>query len=86
MPESNVQHLMLREEVLEAVKNGQFHIYAVKSIDEGIEVLTGVKGGTRLQDGSFEKGSINFRVDQKLREMAEKLRTFGAPARPTEAA
>ena len=86
MPESNVQNLMLREEVLEAVKNGQFHIYAVKSIDEGIEVLTGVKGGTRLQDGSFEKGSINYRVDQKLREMAEKLRSFGARAKATEAA
>lgn len=76
IPDSNVQNLMLKEEVVEAVRNGQFHIYAVKTIDEGIEILTGVKAGKRLPDGTFEEGTVNYRVDQTLRVMAEKLREF----------
>ncbi|MCW4008067.1 MAG: AAA family ATPase [Candidatus Bathyarchaeota archaeon] len=80
IPESNVQNLMLKEEVVEAVKNGQFHIYAVKTIDEGIEILTGVKAGTRLPDGTFEEGTVNHRVDKTLKEMAEKLREFTSAA------
>jgi len=78
IPDSNVQNLMLKEEVVEAVRNGQFHIYAVKTIDEGIEILTGVKAGKRLADGTFEEGSVNYRVDQTLRAMAEKLREFAS--------
>ncbi|MEM3378015.1 MAG: ATP-binding protein [Candidatus Bathyarchaeia archaeon] len=80
IPESNVQNLMLKEEVVEAVRNGQFHIYAVKTIDEGIEILTGVKAGKRLPDGTFEEGTVNHRVDKTLKEMAEKLREFTSAA------
>jgi predicted ATP-dependent protease len=76
IPESNMQNLMLKEEIVEAVKQGKFHIYAVKTIDEGIEVLTGVKGGERRGDGSFDEGTVNYRVDKRLREMAEKLKEF----------
>ncbi|MEM4733872.1 MAG: AAA family ATPase, partial [Candidatus Bathyarchaeia archaeon] len=80
IPESNVQNLMLKEEIVEAVRNGQFHIYAVKTIDEGIEILTGVKAGQRLSDGTFEEGTVNHRVDKTLKEMAEKLREFTSAA------
>jgi lon-related putative ATP-dependent protease len=73
IPESNVQNLMLKEEVLEAVKAGRFHVYAVKDIDQGIEVLTGVKAGARQPDGQFEEGTVNYRVDESLREMAKKF-------------
>ena len=76
IPQSNVQNLMLKEEIVEAVKNGKFQIFAVKTIDDGIENLTGVKAGVRQKDGTFEKGTINYMVDQRLKEMAEKLREF----------
>jgi len=76
IPESNVQNLMLKEEVLEAVQAGKFHIYPVKTIDEGIEVLTEVKAGRRRPDGTFEEGTVNYRVDEHLKDMAEKLREF----------
>jgi lon-related putative ATP-dependent protease len=76
VPESNVQNLMLKEEVVKAVKDGKFHIFSVKTIDEGIEVLTGVKAGERRKDGSFEEGTVNYKVDKRLREMAEKLKEF----------
>jgi lon-related putative ATP-dependent protease len=76
IPASNVQNLMLKEEVLEAVKAGQFRIYSVKSIDEGIEVLTGVKAGERRKDGTFEEDTVNYRVDKQLKSMAEKLKEF----------
>jgi len=76
IPESNVQNLMLKEEVVNAVKAGQFHIYSVKTIDEGIEVLTGVKAGERRKDGTFEAGTVNYRVNEQLKSMAEKLKEF----------
>jgi len=76
IPESNVQNLMLKEEVVEAARAGRFHIYAVKTIDEGIEILSGVKAGKRREDGTFEDGTVNDRVDKRLRQMAEKLREF----------
>jgi predicted ATP-dependent protease len=76
IPESNVQNLMLKEEIVDAVKEGKFHIYAVKNIDQGIEILTGVKAGEKQKDGSFEKETVNYKVDKHLKEMAEKLREF----------
>ena len=76
IPASNVQNLMLKEEVVDAVKAGQFHIYSVKTIDEGIEVLTGIKAGERRKDGAFDDGTVNYRVDKQLQGMAEKLKEF----------
>jgi len=76
IPESNAQNLMLKEEVVDAVKTGVFHIHSVKTIDEGIEILTGVTAGARKIDGTFEEGTVNYRVDRRLREMAERLKEF----------
>jgi lon-related putative ATP-dependent protease len=79
MPESNVQNLMLKEEVVEAVRAGKFHIHSVKTIDEGISILTGKKAGSRTADGSFEEGTVNYLVDKRLREMAERMTQFSKP-------
>ncbi|HPM61869.1 MAG TPA: hypothetical protein PK955_05270, partial [Methanoregulaceae archaeon] len=79
IPASNVQNLMLKEEIVEAAKAGKFTIYPVTTIDEGIEVLTGMKAGERLPDGTFEQGSVNYLVDKRLREMAETYREYQAP-------
>jgi lon-related putative ATP-dependent protease len=76
IPQSNVQNLVLKDDVLQAVENNQFHIYPVKTINEGMEVLTGMSAGTQQTDGTFEKDTINFRVNQKLKQMAEKLKEF----------
>ncbi|HKI49259.1 MAG TPA: Lon protease family protein, partial [Desulfobacteria bacterium] len=76
IPESNVKDLMLREDVVEAVSKGKFHIYPVKTIDQGIEILTGKKAGQRKADGTYPKGSINKLVDDKLKELAEGLKNF----------
>jgi lon-related putative ATP-dependent protease len=82
IPESNVQNLMLKEEIVETIKEGKFHIYPVKTIDQGIELLTGVKAGVRQPDGTFEKDTVNYRVNQRLKEMAEKLKEFPEVAVP----
>lgn len=77
IPESNVKDLMLRKDLVEAVKKGQFHIYPVKTIDEGIEILSGKKAGGKKAAGTYPKGTINYLVDKKLRELAEGLKRFG---------
>jgi lon-related putative ATP-dependent protease len=79
IPESNVANLMLKDDVLQAVRDGQFRIWPVRTIDEGIEILTGVKGGECLPDGGFEEGSVNARVDGHLKALADKLAQFGRP-------
>ena len=78
IPESNVQNLMLREEVVDAVNEGKFSIYAVRSIDEGIEVLMGRKAGQQQANGGYEKDSVNYLVDRALQEMADKLKEYPA--------
>lgn len=75
IPRGNVQHLMLSEEVVEAVQKGEFHVYAVSSVDEAMEILTGVPAGKKV-NGVFEEGTVNERVDRKLREINELLRGF----------
>jgi len=77
IPASNVKNLMLKESVVEAVAAGRFHIYPVSTIDEGIEVLTGMKAGKLRASGRFEPKSINDRVQKRLTALAEKLREFG---------
>jgi predicted ATP-dependent protease len=76
IPESNVRNLMLKEEVVEAVKAGKFHIFSVRTVNEGIEILTGVKAGERQPDGTFPEDTINYRVDKRLKEMAEALKEY----------
>jgi len=72
IPASNVRHLMLRGDVVEAVAAGRFHVYAVETIDQGIEILTGVPAGERDDLGFFPEGSVNHRVESRLLELAEK--------------
>mgnify|MGYP001557883824 CR=1 FL=1 len=77
IPRANLQHLMLQENVVEAVRQGQFHIYAVDTVDEGIELLTGLPAGELQADGTYPEGTVNYRVTQKLERYAEKLQEFG---------
>jgi predicted ATP-dependent protease len=81
IPASNVQNLMLKEEIVEAGNAGNFRIYPVATIDEGIEVLTGVKAGERRPDGTFEEGTVHYLVDQRLKAMAGTMRDFRASGR-----
>ncbi len=68
IPVQNVRNLHLADEVVDAVKNGLFHIYAISTIDEGIEFLTGVPAGTKDKDGKFPSGTINYLVYEKLKK------------------
>lgn len=79
IPHQNITHLMLRQEVIEAIKQGKFHIYAVGTIDEGLEVLTGLPAGKKRKDGTYHKESINDKVAEKLKKMATKLKRFAEP-------
>ncbi len=79
IPRKNLENLMLRDEVVEAVKKGQFHIYAVSTIDEGITVITGVSAGKKKKDDNYPRNSINYKVDKRLGEMASMLRKFQSP-------
>ncbi|RJQ53273.1 MAG: ATP-dependent protease [Actinobacteria bacterium] len=80
IPKSNVKHLMLREDVVEAIKDGKFHLWAVDSIDEGIEILTGMPAGEQQADGTYPEETINRRVDDRLAEYAKVLKEFGREA------
>jgi lon-related putative ATP-dependent protease len=76
IPASNVQNLMLKEEMVEAVKEGNFHIFPVHTIEEGIEILTGIPAGEQKPDGTYEEGTVYYLVNERLREMAVKLKEY----------
>jgi hypothetical protein len=77
---------MLRHDVVEAIAAGQFSVYPVATIDEGIEILTGVPAGEPADDGSYPVGSVNQRVMARLEEMSEKGRHFAATPASTSPA
>ncbi len=77
IPASNKDNLMLKEEIVEAVKEGKFNVFSVKHIDEAMEILTGIKAGEKLEDGTFEEDSINDRVQKSLYNLAIQMRNFG---------
>lgn len=79
IPASNVKHLMLRQDVVEAVAAGKFQIYPVETIDQGIEILTGLPAGERDEAGNYPEGSLNQRVEARLAALAGKWRAFSAP-------
>lgn len=81
IPATNVKHLMLRQDVIEAVRNGQFHVYPVETIDQGIEILTGIPAGERDETGNFPEGSINNRVEKRLITLAERRLALATPAK-----
>ncbi|MCX6649539.1 MAG: AAA family ATPase [Candidatus Bathyarchaeota archaeon] len=76
IPASNVKHLMLKQEVVDAIKAGKFHIYPVSTIDEGIEELTGVPAGTLSKIGKYPEGTINRLVQDRLTEMAKRVKGY----------
>ncbi len=78
IPHLNIDDLMLRKDVVQAVKEGKFHIYPVKTIDQGVKILTGVEAGEELGDGRFKEGTVNGLVDKKLRELGTKIKEFEA--------
>jgi len=76
IPRRNLNNLMLREDVIEAVREGKFHVYAVDSVDDGITIMTGRSAGQRCRDGSFPERSVNGMVVKRLRSMATRLREY----------
>jgi len=76
IPHQNLRNLMLQEEVVEAVKQGQFYIYSAKTIDEGIEILTGAPAGEKQKDGTYPKSTVNYLIDKRLKAMAKQLKNF----------
>ena len=85
IPIQNVEDLMLPREIVEAVRKKQFNVWAIRTIDEGIALLTGMPGGERKTDGSYPKGTVNHIVDRRLNEMALALRKFGRGKTKAEA-
>jgi lon-related putative ATP-dependent protease len=79
IPASNVKHLMLRNDVVEAVAAGQFNIYPVETVDQGIEILTGLPAGERDKSGGFPQGSLNQLVEARLLKLADSWHAYSAP-------
>jgi lon-related putative ATP-dependent protease len=79
IPHQNVQNLMLRSDVVDAVREGTFHVYPVRTIDEGIEILTGVEAGAADKDGNYPEGTVHFLVDRELQRLARGWKAFAAP-------
>jgi lon-related putative ATP-dependent protease len=78
IPATNVRHLMLRQDVVDAVASGRFHIYPIATVDEGVELLTGMETARRDDSGRYPEGSINHLVEQRLRNYAEQKRAFSS--------
>jgi lon-related putative ATP-dependent protease len=79
IPAQNKQNLMLKQEVIDAVAAGQFHIWAVQHIDEGLEILTGMPAGEQAEDGGWPEGTVNYLVNERLQQMVEGLKKFARP-------
>jgi predicted ATP-dependent protease len=79
IPAANVKHLMLRSDVVQAAAEGRFAIYPIETIEQGIELLTGVPAGELDGKGVYPEGSINRRIMDRLDEVAEKQREYGRP-------
>lgn len=79
IPVTNVDHLMLREDVVAAARDGQFHIYAVNTVDEAIEVLTGMPAGMADKEGNYPENTVNDKVKQRLEDFAETRHEFAKP-------
>jgi hypothetical protein len=79
IPATNVRHLMLKPEVIEAVREGRFHVWPVDNVDQGIELLTGVPAGEQREDGTYPEGTVHYLVDTRVRALAESAKEFAAP-------
>jgi lon-related putative ATP-dependent protease len=76
IPAKSVKDLMLKKDVVDAVKDGKFHVYAIKTVEQGIEILTGMKAGKARKDGTYPKGTLFRLVDDRLQDLAEKARAY----------
>ena len=76
IPASNVEDLMLREDILDAVAAGKFHVWPVEKMEQGIEILTGKAAGERDEKGKFEEGTVFAMVDERLRAMANTMKDY----------
>ena len=85
VPESNVQHLMLHPEVVKAAKDGKFHIYSIATVDEGMAILTGKSAGKTNSAGSYPKNTVNFAVQKRVTELAEKAEAFSTSGKKKKA-
>jgi lon-related putative ATP-dependent protease len=79
IPHQNTGDLMLRKDIVEAVSQEKFHIYPVETIDQGIEILTGIPAGEKTQEASYPEGTVNFLVNKKLMDLAAGMKKFGGP-------
>ncbi|HTY25731.1 MAG TPA: AAA family ATPase [Desulfomonilaceae bacterium] len=79
IPRRNIGDLVLNHEVIEAVKDGQFHIWAVDDVDQGIEILTGIPAGAPDEENNFPEGTINYLVNERLEELSHGLKEFESP-------
>jgi lon-related putative ATP-dependent protease len=77
IPESNVKHLMLREDILQAVDEGKFNIYSISTVDQAIELLTGITAGELSEEGEYPDNSVNYRVMHRLDELAQLRQEYG---------
>ena len=85
IPRTNVRHLMLKQEVVDAVRDGRFNVWAIDSVDQGMEILTGVPAGEEQPDGTYPDGTVHRLVHDRLLALAETAKEFGAPALPSAA-
>jgi predicted ATP-dependent protease len=83
IPEKNIRNLMLKQEVIEAVKEGRFHVWPIGIIEEGIEILTGVEAGKLQFDGTYPEGTVFQKVDKRLVELAEIVKKFSKEGNET---
>jgi len=77
IPSKNMRNLMLKQEVLDAVKEGKFHIWPVNTVEEGIEILTGMEAGFLQPDGTYPEGTVFRKVSDRLLEIAQIVKEFG---------
>ncbi len=78
IPRKNIENVILNREVEQAIANGMFHVYGVETVNEGLEILTGLEAGRRTQRGTFKAGTVNSLVEKRLQEMARTMKEFGS--------
>jgi predicted ATP-dependent protease len=73
MPARNVKNLMLKKDVVDAVRDGKFFVYPIEKADEGLEILTGMQVGELREDGTYPEGTVNYLVVKRLTEISESM-------------
>lgn len=84
IPAVNKKNLMLRRDIIQAVELNRFHIYAIETVEEGMELLTGLNMGTTDKEGRYPDDSVNYKITQQLDQLAEKRKAFAAKSNGQE--